>query len=163
MIGTDLAVHQRKDIVPLAKQNLVLGSKSLKLPSDKGVIVGIDSGRNKGTSPVDAYPEILQMGDSNWGEIFQPMVWVNKLWNFFSGDHLGKNIPLTNDSRTCLLYQLGFASFGLVRVLGSLGICRCLQFCFHLCSDLGIIFRELRRTSEQFNLSFQLVSSLENK
>mmetsp|Transcript_22227 Transcript_22227/g.63182 ORF Transcript_22227/g.63182 Transcript_22227/m.63182 type:complete len:318 (+) Transcript_22227:890-1843(+) len=159
MIGTHLAVHQRKDIIPLSEQNLVLGSKRLELPSDEGVIVRIDRGRNKCPPPIDPDPEILQMGDSNRRKIHQPVVRIDKLRNFIQRHHFGKNIPLTNDPGTCLLDQLGLASLGLVRVLSRLCLLGGRDFSFHLCADFGVFLGELRRASVHFNLAFQLVCS----
>ena len=75
--------------------------------------------------------------------------------------HHFENVPLTHDSCTRLLYQLGLVAFCLVVArFRRLGFGRRLQLGLHLGTDFGIFLWKFGRTAILRNLGFQLVGSL---
>mmetsp|Transcript_34262 Transcript_34262/g.83108 ORF Transcript_34262/g.83108 Transcript_34262/m.83108 type:complete len:207 (+) Transcript_34262:2810-3430(+) len=89
------------------------------------------------------------------------MIRVNELWDFFGGNHLQKDIPLSDNTSSRLLNKLCLSSLLLTTSLGfsGLGFLCGFHLGFHLSTDLWIIFRKLWWNSKLFNFRFQFIGS----
>mmetsp|Transcript_19660 Transcript_19660/g.44897 ORF Transcript_19660/g.44897 Transcript_19660/m.44897 type:complete len:689 (-) Transcript_19660:85-2151(-) len=158
VIGANLSINQGENVVAFSEQNLVLFAEGFELPANEGIVIRINSRRNERSAPIDTGTKISKVFNSDRREVFQPMVWVDELRDFFNGNHLGQNIPLSHNTLSCLLYQLGFSAFcfGIgCRRRGFCGSCGS-HFRFHLFANLRIVFRKLWRNPERrdFRLEF---------
>mmetsp|Transcript_26852 Transcript_26852/g.57099 ORF Transcript_26852/g.57099 Transcript_26852/m.57099 type:complete len:227 (+) Transcript_26852:2839-3519(+) len=94
------------------------------------------------------------------GEVHEPVHRVGKLGNFLLRDHALQDVPLSHDARPRLLDELRLAALGLGaggRGLVRLGLRGGGNVGLHLGADIGILLRELRRGSIQFDFRFEFV------
>mmetsp|Transcript_25411 Transcript_25411/g.37671 ORF Transcript_25411/g.37671 Transcript_25411/m.37671 type:complete len:466 (-) Transcript_25411:367-1764(-) len=153
VISTDLTIYKGEDIVSFSKQNLPLFIKYVELPTDKRIVVWVDKGSNERTTPIYTCSEMFHMFNTNRWEVVEPVKCVYKLRDFFLWNHLHKNVPLTNYSRSGFTDKLGFASlcFTFCSCICCLGSCCCCEISLHFCTHCGVILRELRWNAIRFN------------
>jgi hypothetical protein len=162
MIGTDLSIQNRVYIISLPKFNLALFSKDMKLPSDKGIVKRIHIGRDKGSTPINPRPKMLEVFHTNGWKVGKPMVGIDKTRNFLFGHHLHQNGPLSDNTRTCLTDQFGLASLGFLfwGLFGGLGGSGGFEFSFHFGADFGIVFGEVGRTAKGLDFRLEFIGRL---
>ena len=85
MIGTSLPVKLRVDCVPLSEFNFSVSFEVVELPSDEGVIVGVLLRGDERSSPIGVNSEFLELFFADWGEEFEPVIWVLEGGNIILG------------------------------------------------------------------------------